>query len=248
MKDDRTQQLRDLVDASGFVFQLGVEQRVKETADKHGWAVLSREHAWTYADTGGFVDLLLGRSNLRLVVECKRPRDAVWAFLVPEGRVPSRRVKCHWANLVKGQHDIYGWDDVDTLPASPESDFCVVRGQGEGDRPMLERLCWSVIDSFWSLAHEEMCLLRGVTEATVIHIPVIVTTASLEICRFDSANVDLKGGRLPSNVRFESVPFVRFRKSLARALTPHALPRSLADAARDKERTVLVSRHRLVFG
>lgn len=60
----------------------------KKTFHSYGWKVISREHAWRNAESGadGFIDIVLGNDvedNQRFVIECKRPRDASWIFLIP---------------------------------------------------------------------------------------------------------------------------------------------------------------------
>src|SRR5437899_1635740 len=81
-----SEDLRKMVNTSGFPFQLGVEREVKETRLRHGWEVLPREHPWRQAESGksGYIDLILSKGFARMVVECKRPRDGTWVFLVPD--------------------------------------------------------------------------------------------------------------------------------------------------------------------
>lgn len=68
MANEDKDPLTRLVNASGFAFQIGLEHQITQSRDQHRWVVMSREH---------------GSGNLRLVLECKRPRDGTWMFLVP---------------------------------------------------------------------------------------------------------------------------------------------------------------------
>ena len=58
-KNTADDQLRRLVDPSGFAFQLGISRFV-ESLDA-GWNVLLTEHAWRHPSSGetGFIDAVL---------------------------------------------------------------------------------------------------------------------------------------------------------------------------------------------
>lgn len=52
-----------------------------------GWELHAQEHPWRAEDgREGFIDIIIRnrRENDRMVLECKRTRDADWVFLVPE--------------------------------------------------------------------------------------------------------------------------------------------------------------------
>lgn len=176
-----------------------------------------------------------------MVVECKRPQDATWAFLVPDGQSnKTKRVRCQWVEHERDKETLTGWYDFRMLPESLESEFCVVRGTGEANPPMIERLSTSLLKSMHCLAGEELQLAGKQKDSCwMIYFPVIITTAELEICRFNPGEVSLKDGKILRGT-FEPVPFVRFRKSLTTLLTPNASPKTLQEANQDKERTVIV--------
>src|SRR4051794_19366373 len=70
----REEDLLKVVNGSGFLLQLAVEYAV--TSQELGyppWEVVVREHPWLDGDRSRFVDLVIGRPSLRLVIECKRP-------------------------------------------------------------------------------------------------------------------------------------------------------------------------------
>ena len=235
---------RKMVNASGFAFQIAVEHEVTKTKAEHGWEVLAHEHPWSVGHESGFADLILGRyPTERLVVECKRPRGATWIFLVPDDGVASTRFRLQWMNASPNAPTFIGWSDFTVKPASYESGFCIVRGQGEGETPLLERLSSKLTTSLAAIAREEMDLLPKDRrdEQILLHLPVIVTTAELIVCRLKRDAVDLSDGELKAGEgKFEQVPFIRFRKTLAYELTGHGMPKSLAEAAADKERMVFV--------
>lgn len=241
MSKDRETILKSVVNASGFAFQLGIEHQVERTQEEHRWEVLAREHPWSTDERNGFADLILGYGIVRLVVECKRPRDASWVFLIPRGSIErTHRCRALWTDATSGKPNLLGWDDFGLTPESAESEFCVVRGQGEGDRPLLERISADLMESLPSIAEDELRLARpNSISRHWVYIPVIVTTAKLELCRFAPENVTLSDGLLDL-ASFETVPFVRFRKSLAHSLNPHSAAHSLGDLTRDKMRTIIV--------
>src|SRR5580765_2733398 len=135
MSDQMDGSLPNLVNASGFVFQMAIEHLIRTTKD-HGWRITSAEHPWRCAATNqeGFIDLDLEKWALTAVIECKRPRGGAWVFLIPSSH-PSMvtRVRCLWVAGATGGPDVAGWHDFGVIPESPESSFCVVRGSGEGD-------------------------------------------------------------------------------------------------------------------
>src|SRR5688572_13929217 len=105
---------------------------------------------------------------------------------------------------------------------------------------MLERIAGGLLESVEALGYEELRLgpAREHAPERRVYFPLIVTTAELEVCAFDIGNIDLATGTLP-DADFESVPWVRFRKGLAR---PPATTKAqdLWRANQEKERTVLI--------
>jgi hypothetical protein len=126
--------LRKLVDSSGFAFQVAVEKLVAESGTSFG--VRATEHAWTHPRTHntGFADIVLEHDWLRLVVECKRVRGGDWVFLRPENRLwetarASRRVEVIWTAVSREKHAT-GTDHIFCLPETAQCPFCAIRGSG----------------------------------------------------------------------------------------------------------------------
>jgi hypothetical protein len=208
------------INHSGFPLQIGLAYSINATHRDHGWRVLHEEHGWTNEQTleSGFIDLVVENQHATVVlnVECKRPQEATWQFLLPapdEG--VSDRAK-FWATCMSSAGVSYfDWLDLDLRPASYESAFCVVAGQDSKSRPMLERVAASVVASTEALAQEEATILGHQDyEHLRAYINVIATTAKLEVCKFDPATVDLETGKI-EQVEFEEVPYIRFRKQLS---------------------------------
>jgi hypothetical protein len=239
MKDEQDK-LKSLLNASGFAFQLAVETAVRSTSMSEPWSVSGREYPWTTNNGHGYIDLVLSRNDVHLVIECKRSRDAIWMFLMPDKKQLERsHARIRWTNTVPHRRDLADWGDIQVYPQSPEADFCVVRGRGENDSPLLERIASSVANAAESLSADLLKLDKGSKRVTLV-IPVLVTTASLMLSRFDPSDVDLKSGEV-ANASFTTVPHLRFRKSLALTSAPDEYdPTKLRDLSAASERTVFV--------
>src|SRR5262249_39660498 len=74
-----------------------------------------------------------------------------------------------------------------------------------------------------------------------LYAPVVITTATLYTCEFDPEKIDLKGGLIEAeNAKFASVPFVRFRKSIATNFKRKGQATTYSQANSLNERTILV--------
>jgi len=222
--------LTSIVNASGFVFQLAVERHVKKSMEKHRWSILGREYPWhePKADESGFIDLILGRGSERIIMECKRTRDAQWVFLLSDKREEFvSRILCQWLEGMKRRPDmelylLWGYHDFIAHPQSAEAAFCTVRGSGEREKPMLERIAGKLMQSVTSILDEEKNSITREEYARRIYVPVIVTTAKLYVCIFDPGKVPLESGTISHNedeTDIKEVPWVRFRKALATSIT-----------------------------
>ena len=244
MATKKKQDLIKVVNASGFAFQLAVEQKVKATFGKHLWTVLAHEHPWRDLETGdqGFIDLILQNGTQRLVLECKRSLDATWIFLIPEGNSKAtQRINFQWTDTRAGLDPMAGWSDYDFKPCSVEAEFCNVRGTGESAISLLERLCNKLLTSLERLADEEMKINMEHKRSPMSYVAAIVTNADLQVCKFNPALVSLRDGKILSRrAKFEGVKFMRFRKTLTPVLPGGGMPKDIESANRIRERTVLV--------
>jgi hypothetical protein len=244
--------LLNLVNASGFAFQLAIEETVRITAleERHGWSIVSREHGWNDGGTPRFIDLVLQLAGgpMYLVVECKRPRGGEWVFLVPDppkGRRAEPRRHFRAQHLRKEQSAV-GPQVVTSLynfqldPPSWESTFCTIRGTSEQDRPMLDRLCADLTRSADALLEQQSTVGGGFHPSqSWVAIPVIVTTARLHVCRFDPGVVSLHDGLLPPSAGdWQEVPAVRYRKGFAAVSAENAT--TLGGLEKAAQRTVAI--------
>jgi hypothetical protein len=238
--------LRAVVNASGFAFQLAVEQRIVTATDQHGWLVDTHEHPWRDQEGEGFIDLVLEKPRTHMVLECKRLQDAAWVFLVPkERRQPQLRVKVRWTDSGPGLEDLTGWFDYNVSPESYESEFCS-EYKGKKGPYTLESIAGELLRSAEALANEllEIDHRRYKPEDLQINyqrffVPTIVTTAELVACYVDTHTVSLNDGTLGKH-EFETVPWIRFRKSLTSELTEDAAPVKLKESHEDRVRTVII--------
>src|SRR5438105_14759328 len=86
--------LIDIVNKSGFPFQIAVANYIKTLETEQKWHVVYAEHSWKNADDGGFIDLVIQNKTKSqvLVVECKRDsNDMPWIFFNSEMTVSDRR-------------------------------------------------------------------------------------------------------------------------------------------------------------
>jgi hypothetical protein len=234
--------LTDVINASGFLFQLKIEQEIKTSrplSNLGEWQLLAKEHKWLDPLDGkeGFIDLVLEAGSCRLVIESKRVTDASWIFLVPIEEKETKRGQLLWTESIDNTFD---WHDFNFNPPSLESTFCVLRGQGEKDTPLLERLSSLLLRSTESLANEELKITFNQERKIRLYLPVIVTNAILYAGRFDITDVSIDTGKL-LEADFQEVPFIRFRKNLSSTIKSESpFTRNLNEINRHNERTVLI--------
>lgn len=234
------------VNSSGFPLQIAIENHVHDTCSEHGWRTRYTEHSWNNEITGesGFIDLVLANQygTQFLVVECKRVMDTSWIFLASE---KAKNTQLHAKSFVlnKDENNLkrYGWADLILEPSTPESQYCVIPGTDNRSHSLIERASAEPVAATEALAFEDKSLSLNDRRDLKIYINVIVTTAQIQICRFDPSSISLEDGKL-EEAEFEEVPFVRFRKQLATAyeLSEIYAVAGNKDIARAKENTIFV--------
>jgi hypothetical protein len=211
------EQLLEWVNQSGFPFQTALEALIRGTSARWRWTVTHIEEAWQNGsdERDGFIDLVIENEprTVTLIVEAKRALDTSWIFLVPDAKQMSRRHLKAWLTW-SGKPPYFGWYDVTLEPRTPESQFCVVRGQDEKTLSMLERVGSNLISATEAFAWEDRPNLDSKPNEMRLYCSVIVTTATLQVCQYDPRNTPLDVGRIP-DANFTEVPVVRFRKQLS---------------------------------
>jgi hypothetical protein len=137
------------------------------------------------------------------------------------------------------------WDDVRVTPISFQSEFCVMfNDSSRGRQPMLETICAELLNSIDGLADEEIRIMGAPGADRMVrafYFPVVVTNAELKVCQFNTESISLADGVIPvENCQIDTVPFIRFRKSMAVPQTADLPPSSLEMANRERERTVFI--------
>jgi hypothetical protein len=234
------EKLTDAVNRSGFPLQIGLEHLVQANF-KDQWKVIYSEHSWQnpFDSSSGFIDLIVEdiHKTTVLVVEAKKVVDASWIFLVSQDAQMKRRQAKSWVTYPASNH--FDYAELTAVPDSVESKFCVVDGQDPKSRPMLERLASEVVSSTEGFAAEEKPLLQKT--ALRMYFSVIVTTATLKVCKTDPANISVATGQV-EKAELQEVPYLRFRKQLNYNISPNFNYSNVAhaDVARQKENTVFV--------
>jgi hypothetical protein len=116
-----------------------------------------------------------------------------------------------------------------------------VRGTGDGDRPLLERLAALVSRATESFGIQELTVERTASlDLPTIYVLVIVSNVELFMCHADLAQIDIRTGCLSSDqVSFETIPLVRFRKPLTTQIDLSRFD-DVSSVSWDAERTVFV--------
>lgn len=246
MMNDRHKELMTLLNSSGFPFQMAIEYQVRSSRGVHNWEVVSTEHPWARSGSSGFIDLVIRRSNVVWVVECKRTQNATWLFIIPMGaQSTENHIRCLWsiknpAPKTQSSGSIQGWDDFLLAPPSYEASFCAIRGTEDKDKSFLENLSARLARSTDALADEEYQITnRREIPFQRIYMPVIVTNATLQVARIDPSSISLHDG-LAQTENFEPQQILRFRKTFTSDLPPRSQPECLETAASLRERTVLI--------
>jgi len=240
--------IQDIIDNSGYPLQMHIENWIRDTSNQHRWRVLTKEHRWVNAVTNeeGFIDLILERSgyNLRLVVECKRI-SGNWIFLLPTERADQRRdTKVLSFGL---QTSKFLWSNTAIDPMTQIANFCIMETEGKKDNRTLEKLSGELLLSLEYLALEESVLILEWSKnaqrspGAMVYIPIIVTTANLQVATFNPSNFDRKKGTIIGDCIPSPVEFIRFQKNLATNID-YEKPSmgSLLELNRENDRTVFV--------
>lgn len=205
------------VNQSGFPFQTALEALVRATSTRWRWTVTHVEEAWKNGsdERDGFIDLVIENQprTVALIIEAKRALDTSWIFLVPDDKQISRRHLKPWLTW-SGKSPYFGWYDVTLEPRTPESQFCVVRGQDQKALSMLERVGSDLISATEAYAWEDRPNVEPRTNDMRLYCSVIVTTATLQVCQYDPRDIQLDVGKV-QDAEFTEVPVVRFRKQLS---------------------------------
>ena len=235
------------VNDSGYPLEYAVEQNIASTYAQHlhKWQVVGRERRWIDEATGQerFADLVLASRNMRMVIECKRVKDSAnWIFLdarsPDDPRIRNDRFLC--ADRGEGQTANLRWSSGRLEFDSSVSSVCIRAGEQKGNF-VLERDFGILLRAAEALARDDRNYVQEFGPATYLYFPVLVTTATLQVCRVKPDDIDLRTGEIPNGkATFEDVQIVRFQKSLSSTVAYLKPPQSLREEFQRSERTVFV--------
>lgn len=235
---------KKIVNGSGFPLQLAVAHAIKNNST---WNLLYEEHEWHTEHDRGFIDLVIEDQNRTWVmnIECKRVRNSTWLFLGDSNSSIDRRVAKLWITSRKNAEKLnyFGWVDLAMDPGSVQSLYCVVAGQDDKAKPMLERVAATVVKSTEALALHEANVICDDYATLRIYQNVIVTTAELWVCNADPSRIDIATGEVGDDSEFTKVPYLRFRKQLGSEVDSQMLVSdiySLQKLSKQRESTVFV--------
>src|SRR5579859_3422680 len=248
--DDLTSARLKTINQRGYLLQLAIARLVtdanKRVASPDRWTVEAKEHSWMdpTTDQEEYIDLVLSRNWIRIVIECKRSgMDASkeWIFLNPTPDYDVDRLHAYQARIRKQDDDRWGWYQARVAPGSHESAFCLLPGQGDDSRTLLERTAGILLRSVEALAKQDVTRGEATTPMAITYFPVVVTNARLCIATFYDGNIDLATATLPKGkVEFAEVPFMRFRKNLSSTIPATPETKTIGEANKAADRTVLV--------
>jgi hypothetical protein len=209
----------NIANSTGFPLQIAVEDLITRMGGTLGWRVKYVERGWQWKHLGqsGFIDLVLESCDgvCHALLECKRTKNERYVFIPKNGRATeTSRAKVWVTHNFEGQLDL-GWRDVVIQPPSSVAAFCAVRGHDPGGRnSLLERLGSDLVSavSAYALGDQQSPRSRN-KYVSRCYIPVLVTTATLEVLEFSPSDVSIETGEL-RDAKTKTVPWVRLRKEL----------------------------------
>lgn len=209
------QDLLDTVNKTGYPLQLAVSDALKRSSAR--LQVVAEEHRWVTPDEGaeGFADIILRTdldhfpAALVLVLECKRraPQKGALQFLVASDEGSDDLATVAFAE--QGQ-DWGFWQETSIGPVCPRALFSLGRDENPSGRREVEVAGKELTPAAYAIACETARDFTG--RYGVIVVPVLVTTAELQVCRFRPQDLHLRDGLL-TDAAYEPVPIVKVHRS-----------------------------------
>jgi hypothetical protein len=212
--------LSDIVDKSGYPFQIAVQNLIQTTRRKneHDWNVIEHEYPWYNFEnkTKGYIDLIIGRGSIKLIIECKRVlKNPNWIFLNT-----SQKPQFEAAYGLRVGHRLRAyavWDKFIIQPPSIKSEFCIFETK---ERRIIETDIGILIDaieaySLTDINRIKSDLIYHTHSEEAWFVPIIVTTATLVDSKIDPNKINFTNGKIKNDdLDFQTVSCVRFEKSI----------------------------------
>lgn len=229
----------EVINKSGYLFQIKIADQIKNFPPAN-WRLLVEEYPWSENDTGaekrtGYIDLVLERVTVRMVIECKRQQDTSWHFLA--NKSASKTPVGYFLWTLQNSGEFYSdYADFYAEPNTLSSDMCIIsRDKAESN---LEKIASGLVYSTEAIAEQWGKIKPDVMPEWFVYVPVIVTSATLVASRYDPNQIDANTGKITEGTSHEEVPYIRFTKSLTTHWRNN--PNSIQDAIRKAQRTVFI--------
>lgn len=226
---DKNTPLRELVDRSGYAFNMAVAEIISSSHARHHqqWRVEATEIPWSRSKDSGFIDVAITRDKAIGIIECKKVNNEDPLVFLTRHDQSRVEIRCRLEVYLREHPDHPGASATErairemhepryvvgecTMPTgSPESGNCVAPKGGKSAGLNLDDIASHLLESCEGLLGDWSLKLSAKVTGCV---PIIVTNAMLYTCAFDPATMDLGSGDVPSSATFQSQPFVRFRKA-----------------------------------
>jgi hypothetical protein len=208
------------INKSGFPLQMALEHQVK--TEKTGWRVSTHEHHWRNdrTDDEGWIDLVLEKNNMALIVECKRSVGGKWAFLIDSSHSGLRSMcriiqnQCHRDKLTPGKfHKTTVVSELQLSPRTVLSEYCINAGENSSNgRELLERVAADALSATEAIAKSVIGIVSPESPVRK-YCTAIVTTAELYAALVEPERISTADGAVPE-ATIRPVPYLRFMKQL----------------------------------
>jgi len=239
----------DIVNESGYPLQIYLEDLIKENSKDLIWRVQQSEHRWLdeHSNEEGFIDLVLNnvRGNYRIIIECKRIIGK-WNFIVQDQGL--NKVYDSKILSIDYQTHNYSWPNLHIKPDSYEAAYCVMETEGKRDTRSLEKISGELLLSLEYFAIDETKFMektfpenKPLLDKDVFYIPLIVTTADLQLLKFNPKDFDVKTGRITTSNE-EPAEFIRYKKNLSSHIKFENIKKNyiFSDENKEYDRTVFI--------
>src|SRR5690348_10549027 len=99
-EQDSTQAVVSALLASGFPFQTAIAEVVRQVPQ---CKLLAEEFPWRDETDAGFLDLVISKYNIILVIECKKTKKEMFTFLQPGAAEKVIKARCLYLKQILDQ-------------------------------------------------------------------------------------------------------------------------------------------------
>jgi len=212
--DQRSEERLSLLRKCGFPLQDRLERAVALTSEQHGWRVLGSEFPLVQPEDllpAGFLDLVLAKRYMRMVIEVKKKGADEFIFPVPRVSIPRHSF---FAMETFQEDRVPQVLQCTARPNLPVGRFALVTREDALSVNTVDRSAAALVRACDDLARLWSHDLRPVnTDYAQVFIPVIATSAKLVGALYDPRDVSLETGELAQEkIEFVEADAVRFQR------------------------------------